>query len=219
MSEFDSAGTLSKSPPKSLAAFLAAGEERARLWRPEELGAIFRHQMSAPILVDLGGLDFPTASRLTTLSHAQGLLLKSFLDLFSHPTPPLELLTLTKDFAKGNLDQPDSCLPNEVAAVLYYLSIAAAYARLGLRISLLSDAELKRGLEWAKGKPWVEPQLRRVLEEALQKLPSPCPLPEGEGKIGPSGTIRIDMGTRPLAGGEGKGASPGTAPEGEGKKT
>jgi hypothetical protein len=61
MSEFDSAGTLFKSAPKSLAAFLAAGEERARLWRPEELGAIFRHQMSAPILVDLGGFDPATA--------------------------------------------------------------------------------------------------------------------------------------------------------------
>jgi hypothetical protein len=177
MSEFDSAGTLSKSPPKSLAAFLAAGEERARLWQPEELGAIFRHQMSAPILVDLGGFDPATAARLKTLSHAQGLLLKSFLDLLAHPVPPVELLTLTKEFAKGNMDQPDSSLPNEVAAVLYYLSIAAAYVRLGRRISQLNDAELRRGLEWAKGKPWVEPQLQRLLEEALQKLAQAGPKP------------------------------------------
>ena len=172
MSEFDSAGTLAKSPPKSLAAFLAAGEERARLWRPEELGAIFRHQMSAPILVDLGGFDPSTAARLKSLSHAQGLLLKSFLDLFLHPVPPIELLTLTKDFAKGNMDQPDSSLPNEVAAVLYYLSIAAAYVRLGRRISQLGEAEFKRGLEWCKGKPWVEAPLQRLLDEALQKQSS-----------------------------------------------
>ena len=111
MSEFDSAAALSKSQPKSLAAFLAAGAERARLWRPEELSAIFRHQMSAPILVDLGGFDPATAVRLKTLSEAQSLLLKSFSDLFHHPVPPLELLSLTKDFAKANMDHPESSLP------------------------------------------------------------------------------------------------------------
>jgi len=185
MSEFDSAGALWKSAPKSLAAFMAAGQERARLWQPEELGAIFRHQMSSPILVDLGGFDPATAARLKTLSHAQSLLLTSFQDLFLHPVPPIELLTLTKDFAKGNMDQPDSSLPNDVAAVLYYVSIAAALVRLDRRISQLGDAELKRGLEWAKGKPWVEPSIQNLLEEALQKLarpPSPFPPPEGEGK-------------------------------------
>ena len=185
MSEFDSAGALSKSPPKSLAAFLAAGEERARLWRPEELGAIFRPQMSAPVLMDLGGFAPATAARLKTLSHAQSLLLTSFLDLFLHPVPPVELLTLTKDFAKGNMDHPDASLPNEVAAVLYYVSIAAAYVRLDQRISQLGDAEFQRGLEWSKGKPWVEARLQRLLDEALQKLarhPTPRPLPRAEDK-------------------------------------
>jgi len=170
MSEFDSAGTLFKSAPKSLAAFLAAGEERARLWQPEELGAIFRHQMSAPILVDLGGFDPATAARLKSLTHAQSLLLTSFLDLFLHPVPPIELLTLTKDFAKGNMEHPDSSLPNEVAAELYYLSIAAAFLRLDRRISQLSDAELKRGFLWAKGQPWVETRIQQLLDEALKKL-------------------------------------------------
>jgi hypothetical protein len=177
MSEFDSAGTLFKSAPKNLAAFLAAGQERARLWRPEELGAIFRHQMSAPILVDLGGFDPATAARLQTLSDAQSLLLKSFLDLFLHPVPPVELLTLAKDFAKVNMEHPDSSLPNEVAALLYYVSIAAAYVRLDRRISQLSDAELKRGLEWARSKPWVEAPIARLLEEALQKLARAGPKP------------------------------------------
>src|SRR5271170_6854196 len=177
MSEFDSAGTLFKSAPKNLAAFLAAGEEHARLWRPEELGAIFRHQMSSPILVDLGGFDPATAARLKTLSHAQSLLLTSFQDLFLHPVPPIELLTLTKDFAKGNMDQPDSSLPNDVAAVLYYVSIAAALVRLHRRITQLRDPDLKRGLEWARGKAWVEPRLLQLLDEAVQKLAQSGPVP------------------------------------------
>src|SRR5208283_5425908 len=104
MSDFDSAAAVFKSRPKNLAALMEAGKERARLWRPDELTAIFRHQMSAPVLVDLGGFDPTTAARLKTLSDAQGLLLKSFSDLFHHPSPPLELLRLAKDFAKANLD-------------------------------------------------------------------------------------------------------------------
>jgi hypothetical protein len=170
MSEFDSAGALLKSEPKSLAAFMAAGDERARLWRTDELGAIFRHQLSAPILVDLGGFDPATASRLKTLSQAQSLLLKSFLELFLHPVPPVELLTLTKEFAKTNMDHPDSSLPKEVAAVLYYTSIAAGLVRLEERISRLNDAQLERGFNWAKEQRWVDPQIQQLLAEALQKL-------------------------------------------------
>jgi hypothetical protein len=172
MSDFDSAAALGKSPPKSLAAFLAAGAERARLWRPEELSAIFRHQMSSPILVDLGGFDPATAGRLRTLSDAQSLLLKSFSDLFHHPVPPLELLTLTKDFGKANMDHPESSLPQEVAAALYYASIATAVVRLDTRISQLQDAELRRGLLWAKDQPWVDGQTREIFVEALKKMAS-----------------------------------------------
>ena len=172
MSEFDSAAALSKSHPKSLAAFLAAGADCARLWRPEELSAIFRHQMSAPILVDLGGFDPATSVRLKTLSDAQSLLLKSFSDLFHHPVPPLELLSLTKDFAKANMDHPESSLPHEVAAALYYVSIAAAIVRLDARISQLRDAELQRGLLWARDQPWIDNQTREILVEALKKITS-----------------------------------------------
>lgn len=170
MSDFDSAAALQKSAPKTLAAFLAAGAERARLWRPEELGAILRHQMSAAILVDLGGFDPVIAMRLKALSEAQNLLLKSFADLFQHPVPPIELLTLTKEFSKANMDHPEASLPQEVAGVLYYSSIAAAFVRLDVRISQLGNAELQRGLLWAKGQPWVDPQTREILAEALAKL-------------------------------------------------
>jgi hypothetical protein len=178
MPEFDSATALGKSPPKSLAALLAAGTERVRLWRPEELTAIFRHQMSAPILVDLGSFDPGTAVRLKTLSEAQSLLLKSFSDLFHHPVPPVELLSLTKDFAKANMDHPDSSLPQEIAAALYYTSIATAIVRLDARISQLKDAELIQGLLWTKEQPWVDGPTRELIEEALKKLAAGAP-PKG----------------------------------------
>ncbi len=176
MSEFDPARSVFKSRPKALAALLAVREERGRLWRPDELGAIFRHQMTAPVMVDLGGFDPPTAVRLKNLSEAQGLVLKSFGELFRHPAPPVELLELTKDFAKLNLDHPDSTLPSEIAAALYYTSIAAALVRLDTRITQLKDAELRRGLQWTREQPWTDPETKKLVAKALEKLgPEACP--------------------------------------------
>jgi hypothetical protein len=176
MSDFDPAGSVFHSRPKALAALLAAREERGGLWRPEELAAVFRHQMSAPVMVDLGGFDPATAVRLKTLSEAQGLLLKSFGELLHHPSPPVELLVLTKDFAKLNLDHSDSTLPTEIAGVLYYTSIAAALVRLDRRITQLQDADLRRGLRWSGEQPWLDAQTRELVAEAIAKLaPEPCP--------------------------------------------
>jgi hypothetical protein len=175
MSEFDSAGALSKSAPKSLAALMAEGAEHAGLWRPDELGAIFRHQLSAPIFVDLSGLDSRAAARLKLLADAQSLVLKSFSDLLLHPAPPVELLSLTKDFAKANMEHPESSLPKEVAAVLYYATISAGLVHRDERITQLANADLERGLRWAKDQPWVDKQIQQLLVQALNKLSNAGP--------------------------------------------
>ena len=67
-----------------------------------------------------------------------------------------------KDFAKANMDHLDGSLPKEVAAVLYYASISAALTRLDERISQLKDAELERGLRWAKDQAWVDKQIQQL---------------------------------------------------------
>ena len=170
MPESDSSAAVFKSRAKELAALMATGGEQARLWRPDELAAIFRHQMSAPMLVDLGGFDAHTATRIKNLSDAQGLLLKSFADLLHHPAPVIELLELAKDFAKANLDHPESGLPGEIAATLYYASIAAALVRLDVRMSQLPDADLQRGLKWTMDQAWLDEQTRALLATAAEKL-------------------------------------------------
>lgn len=170
MSEFDSSSSALKTHAKELAELMASGWESARLWRPEELAAIFRHQMSAPMLVDLGGFDVSTATRLRTLSDAQGLLLKSFSDLINHPSPPVELLTLVKNFAKSNVDHPESGLPGEIASALYYASIAAALVRLDKRISHLADADLRKGFRWLQEQSWLDDATKRLLADALEKI-------------------------------------------------
>ena len=172
MSDFDSSAAIFQSRAGKVATLMAAGEERAALWRPDELAAIFRHQMAAPVLVDLGDFDPRTATRLRTLSEAHGMLLKSFDDLFHHPVPPIELLQMVKDFSKANLDQPESGLPGEIGAALYYSSIAAALVRLDSRISQLPDAELRRGLSWTLEQSWLDEKTKELLTAALEKLPS-----------------------------------------------
>jgi hypothetical protein len=170
MSEFDSSAAVSKSRAKKLAALMATGEERGKLWRADELAAMFRHQMSAPVVLDLGGYDARTALKIKIQSEAKGLLLKSFADLFQHPAPPVELLELIKAFAKANMDHPETGLPGEIAMTLYYVSIAAALVHIDTRISQLPDADLARGLRWTAEQAWLDEDTKGLLAQALNKL-------------------------------------------------
>jgi hypothetical protein len=170
MSDFDSSAALTKGRAKELAALMSTSDESSPLWRADELAALFRHQMSAPVLMDLGSFDPRTAEQLETLTAAQGLLLSSFADLFDHPAPPLALLQLVKDFAKANRDHPESGLPREIATALYFASIAAALVRLDKRISQLPEAELQRGLRWTQEQRWLDEKTRALLDDALKKL-------------------------------------------------
>ncbi len=169
MSDFDSSMAVFKSRAKKLATLMATGEERAKLWRPDALAAIYRHQMSAPMVVGLGTFDSRTATKLRTLSEAQGLLLKSFADPFYHPAPLIELLELVKDFAKVNLDHPESGLPDEIATTLYYTSIAAALIRPDARISQLPEADLQCGFNWTMEQAWFDEKINGLLAKALGK--------------------------------------------------
>lgn len=170
MSEFDSSAALFKSHAKDLASLMASGDERGPLWHADELAAMFRHQLSAPVLMDLGSFDARTAAQLKILSAAQGLLLSSFADLFSHAQPPVQLLELVKEFAKANIDHPESGLPREIATVLYYASIAAALVRLDKRISQLPDPDLLRGLRWTTEQAWLDEKTKALLAAAIGKL-------------------------------------------------
>lgn len=170
MPDSDSSSAVFKSRAKELAALLATGEERARLWRPDELAAIFKHQISSPMLVDLGSFDPRTASKLKIVSEDRGLLLKSFSDLFHHPAPPVELLELVKNFAKANLDHPESGLPTEIASSLYYISIASALVHLDRRISKLADMDLQRGLCWTREQGWLDDGTKELLAKASEKI-------------------------------------------------
>jgi hypothetical protein len=117
-----------RSDPERLARVFAVTLDDHPTYRREELGPILQHQLSATIEFDLGSLD-PGSQRLlraaAACSEPGGI--RTFRDLFFHDHPPTQLLQLTKDFAKNHLNHPDSPLPPEIAVILYYASIIAAW--------------------------------------------------------------------------------------------
>jgi len=148
---------------------LTISEGNDKLWQPDELAAILRHQLAASIEYDLSRMDARAARKLKTNAESKGLLLKSFADLFGHPHPPLELLEMTKEFAKANRNDPDGGVPVEISTLLYYACIATGLVRCRRRITGLDDATLSKGFEWGRGQPWVDEVTAGLFTEALQR--------------------------------------------------
>jgi hypothetical protein len=155
-----------KAGPKRLAAFLEMDPGPGLLGRPDELAAIFKHQLATPVQLDLAEVTagnapawLPGFPEIRTLD-----------ELFRAPKPPIELLKSVKEFAKANRAHPASALPNEIAMVLYYASVIIARWRCSEIITTLNDNELRAGIEWAIAEPWVDENTRSLLREASMTL-------------------------------------------------
>jgi len=170
----DSTHEPSKSAPQRWGKFLQI--ECQRTSRPEEFGEILRHQLSAPLRIDLEHAGPAVPHLVKALAQAELLKIQSFADLLRHPHPPIDLLKLIKDYAKCNRDHPDSHLPGEVAAVIYYLSIVAAWLRCGQKITRLSDQDLQEGVDWVLNLSWVDEETKATFREGPQFLARPGPI-------------------------------------------
>ncbi len=160
--------------PKQLASLIGDDDVGERIWRPEELAGILRHQLTTPLHVDLGGLG-GAAGKVKATAEERGLLLKSFGDLLRHPQPPVALLKLMKDFAKACRLSPDSPIPREISSILYFASILVAMTRCSRRITRLDDPGLRRAADWALVQPWLDDTLRAIFEEGRTYLGRPGP--------------------------------------------
>jgi len=77
---------------------------------------------------------------------------------------------LAKRFAKACRSREDGPLPNEIATVLYVLSIAAALAKCGCRITVADDQSLQYGLDWALEQPWIDAATRATLRQCREGM-------------------------------------------------
>jgi len=160
---------LSRSASAALSSIMELRRETAHHWKTEELGSILKHQLGAPLRLALGQLSGEVAHELgkyDSRKHEP----QNLAELLYDTQPPLELLVLTKRFAKRCNGDPDAPLPREIAMLLYYAAIVAAKLRHGQKLSALQNETLKKGLEWGKGQNWVDERMKALFAEGLQKL-------------------------------------------------
>ena len=156
----------SKATSLGLAGLLQVEDEA--LWTARDLAAILAHQLAAPLETDLGRREAISPGRRDAPDVWPAI--RTFGELFDHPSPPVELLERTKRFAKTARSQPDGPLPDEVATVLYLAAIATARRKCGRSISQLDEAALRHALEWALAQPWLAASLRELFVWACQTL-------------------------------------------------
>ncbi|MBN2292492.1 MAG: hypothetical protein JXM70_08715 [Pirellulales bacterium] len=164
-----SSDNLENSPPETLADLMNL-ETDTPPWNADELAAVWKHQLAAPIDFDLTYLEANRPASLDTLHSLQGPAIASFDDLFHHPQPPIELLRSTKEFAKLSRSRQQAPLPEEIATMLYLLSITASVIRLRRRITKLDDQALRHSLDWALEQSWIDDDTRGLLIEGRRAV-------------------------------------------------
>jgi hypothetical protein len=158
--------------PDGLARVLALGDSTGDLWSPEEMQAMWQHQLSALLQIDLDSMHAFRLAELKDAPELQRFLAKSFGDLLLDPQPPFELLKITKDFAKETLKSGEDSQLNAIATALYHAAYAAAIVAGQKRLGGMDDAELKRGFEWAVSRVWLDDSTRKLIGQASDSLSS-----------------------------------------------
>jgi hypothetical protein len=158
-----------QSDPGRLAEIMDLDPSPQRLWDESEYGAIYEHQLDValdiPASTDPANESAAPGRSPTTAASATPTIGRA---LFQDGSIP-QLLSI-KEFAKANASRADSGLPRDVAEALYYLSIAAGMVRHGRRMTTLPGTDLRRGLEWAAGRTWLNDAGRQLLHKMLQTI-------------------------------------------------
>ena len=141
-----------------LARLLVEDLEERDNWFQSELGAMLTHQLGAPLESELAGQAAPAIEARTTPDGIASQL--TFRDVLFGQATSVAWLRRVKEYAKARLVRDASCFPAELARVLYYGSVLAARARYGERITSLTDAECRIGMDWVIKQDWVEAEVR-----------------------------------------------------------
>ena len=159
---------LLQSRPRDLARLMGLGPDIGDDWRADELGAVFQHQWHADLAEGLSALAPGVSTRVQFVANSHDPPIRTFGDLFTCHDPPAKLLDLTRRFAKSCSRRPSVSIPTEVAAALYFLSIAAAITRCDRWITRLDTEAVRDGVAWLRDRDWVTPQARELSMEALE---------------------------------------------------
>jgi hypothetical protein len=143
-------------------------KDHTNLWQEDELSSILRHQLASPLQPDLASFDAQAAERCFERTPVWRT--RSFGELLQQHATDLDLLKLAKEFAKACA--ANRVLPASIAALLYLLSICAAFVRCDNRITELCDEELLDKIEWAIAQPWLDKDSRQLCEQAAVLLMS-----------------------------------------------
>jgi hypothetical protein len=162
MAESESTSTFAR----AMADLLRPPEEQTKSWTVEDLRSVLRHQLEAPLAIDLGSGSHPAQPEDSTGISPP---LESFEDLLSHQAPPTTLLQRAKSFFKTRRHMLQHELPIDVYTLLYYAAIAAGLVRNQERLTKLTDDELRRGLEWAGSRKWIPTSLAELFADALRQ--------------------------------------------------
>ncbi len=129
----------------------------------QESGSILEHQIDATLAGDLACF-FPDAQAV--FAATQGM---TFRRLFLEKYPPVELLRLVKDLAKMLNQHSLSAYPEDVAAVLYIASVAAAETGARTCITSQPREKVEANYRWALARTWVPEDLKELFRKALVK--------------------------------------------------
>ena len=141
-------------------------------WSAEELREIFCHQLAAPLTFDLTAIDRKVSDTIRTLNSKEADCPQNFGELLTHSSPPLELLILTKQFAKKSGRNIEGGLPKDVAAVLYLAAVSSALLHCGEQISESDRESLKAKVEWALSQRWVDESILFLFQQTYDLLQS-----------------------------------------------
>lgn len=164
--------SFANAPTRQMAELLKLNDQSAPAWPPEELGALLRHQLEAPLAFDLAAMadGGEKTVHAMTATVTLGQPPRTFADALFTPAAPLELLALMKDFFRAA--RGEGALPPEVATLLYYATIAAAWLHHRRRITELDEPAIQKGIDWSLAQTWLDPRIKKLLQQSESTPPA-----------------------------------------------
>jgi len=136
------------------------------VWSKSDFASLWAHQLSTPLWSELASQEVSSQSALGDASEEH----LTFGTALLVAKAPLSLLLSVKQYAQSHREGGTAALPAEIALMLYYLSLATAWAIHRERITSMDGDSLQEGWRWALRQEWVDQATRRRFESALLDL-------------------------------------------------